>query len=166
AVVDYWLPGMDGPATARGILRDVPGCRIVMLSWFHGPEQIGKALAAGANAFLPKSSTLEELAAQVRLAFAGESSGPSAKLEELTATLTQRQEAVEELSGRLGLLTRKERSVLNALRYGAPLDSVASELFISLPTLKSHIRSILRKTGARSRSEAVAMALYCGMIQV
>lgn len=110
--------------------------------------------------------TTEELADAVRLAHAGETPVLAERLDKLVKTLADRQQSVEQVSARLSQLTRKEMSVLNALKYGAPLDKVAGDLFISLPTLKSHIRSILRKTGARSSSEAVAMGLHCGMIQV
>lgn len=166
AIIDYWLSDMEGPAVVRTIMREVPHCRVLILSWFHGPEQIHNSLAAGAAGFLPKSVTTEELADAVRLAHAGETPVLAERLDKLVKTLADRQQSVEQVSARLSQLTRKEMSVLNALKYGAPLDKVAGDLFISLPTLKSHIRSILRKTGARSSSEAVAMGLHCGMIQV
>ncbi|MGH9076960.1 MAG: response regulator transcription factor [Acidimicrobiales bacterium] len=158
AVLDYWLPGTHGPAAVQAIRGWLPRQRIIVLSAVSGPEQIRACLGAGAAGFLPKSVPVELLADGVRRAHAGESPVFRDRLERMVAELSRRCRDQDVRVERLLSLTPRELAVLQELSRGAGIVDVARSLTIRPGTVRSHIHSILSKTGAHSQLEAVAMA--------
>lgn len=165
AVVDYWMQGMDGPAVTRTIRSRVPACKVLLLSWYHGEEQIHYALEAGAAGLLPKSITVQQLAEAIRQAHEGEHPVFADQMSRMVKTLTERGREVLEFSERLQQLTRRENQILQLLATGLTREQVAEKIFISPKTVKVHIRHILAKTGVKSHGDAVVIAIRCGWIQ-
>lgn len=164
-VLDYWMADLRGPAALQTIQQWSPGQRVLLLSWFHGPDQIKAALAAGACGFLPKSIGVDLLVEAIRRAHAGESPVFAERLQRLIETLGRKCIEQDVRVDRLLRLTPREVAVLKRLAKGDESRVVAQELQIAPGTLRSHIHSILRKTGARSQLEAVAMARMEGLIE-
>ncbi|MGH2703666.1 MAG: response regulator [Actinomycetota bacterium] len=165
ALLDYWMVGMEGPAAARAILRRLPTCKIMLLSWLHGPAQVQEALDAGVVGFLPKSLGVGQVVDAIRRARAGEVPVYLEELKELLRNIELRDSEVEDMARRLGSLTPREIQILTLLSFGRRIEDVASDLSIAPGTLRTHVHNILKKTGARSQLEALAMARHHGLIQ-
>ncbi|MFN2606561.1 MAG: LuxR C-terminal-related transcriptional regulator [Acidimicrobiales bacterium] len=165
ALVDYWMPAMEGPAVTRAAASSSPRTKVLLLSWLHGPIQIREALASGAAGFLPKSIGLDELEAAIRRAHQGEPLVYGPQLAKLAGDIEARYQDASEQTGRLDTLSPREVEVLQLLGDGRTPHEIAEALFISQGTVKNHIHRILRKTGAQSQLEAVAMARRALLIQ-
>ncbi|MGI8427016.1 MAG: response regulator [Actinomycetota bacterium] len=165
-LLDHWIPGMDATVVLSSILARVKDVKILVLSWFHGPDHIQSALRAGASGYLPKSISLSQLAEAIRKANRGEVPVFIEELGHMVQHLTTRADESLAIAKRFEHLTPREIQILTVLAGGRPIEEVANGLSISPHTLKTHIRNILSKTGARSHGEAVGLALRCGLIQI
>lgn len=164
ALIDYWLPDMEGPVSTASVLARRPDTKVLVLSWFHGPQQITAALEAGAVGFLPKSLTVAVVAEGVRRAVAGECPVFGEQLGRLAETITARNSSVDQWARRYATLTARELEVLRLLAAGLPADDIADRLEIAETTTRTHIHKILAKTEAHSQLEAVAMARDLGLV--
>lgn len=162
ALVDYWLPEIDGPALARELGARLPATKTIHLSWFHGPHQVEESLASGAAGFLPKSLRVAQVVEAVYRAAAGESPIFEQELRQLVRTIEQRGERVQGAAERLSMLTARELKVLGLLAAGLTVHEVSNHLGITEATARTHVHRILAKTKARSQLEAVAMARDLG----
>lgn len=163
-VVDHWLSGMSAPAVIRAVAARSPSTKIVVLSWFHGPEHIREALAAGAAAFLPKSVGVDRVDEAIRRAHAGESPVFKEELESLVGTIESRAAHGEVMAERLASLTVRELEILRLLGAGLDARDIASRLYISLGTVRNHIQRLLTKTGTQSQVRLLAVARDHGVI--
>lgn len=164
-LLDYWIPGMNGPAATRALLQWSKGVKVLLLSWFHGPNQVQEALLSGAAGFLPKSVTFEQLVHGILAAHAGEPLVYANELARLVDAINRRGDEAEERGKRLLTLTARELEILQHLCKGQPAKQVAAELHIAVGTLKNHVHKILAKTGARTQLEAINMARHEGFIR-
>lgn len=164
ALVDYWLPDMDGPAVARTLGVQAPRVKVLHLSWFHGPPQIQESLESGAVGFLPKSVRASLVAEAVRRAHAGESPVFEEQLKGLLNTIATRQAYLADMQQRLAALTPRQLEILRLVGAGLMVNEVAKRLGLAEGTVRTHIHNILEKTGARSQLEAVSFARDEGLI--
>lgn len=162
---DFWLLDVDGPAATRLIHEWAPTTKVLLLSWYHGPSQVHRAVEAGATGFLPKSLSLSQVEYAIRRAVAGEDLVYSDELIGLVDAIEGRAVASEERWSRFSSLTPRELDVLRKLAEGWTGKELARQLSIKIGTLKNHIHSILDKTGARSQLEAVTLARHEGLIK-
>jgi len=151
-LMDLVMPGLDGAAATREILRRCPTTRVLVLTSFSDEALIESALSAGAIGYLMKDISGAQLAAAIRRASAGKP--------------TLAPEAAEVLMRRVdapGLqdqdLTARERQVLTLLADGLTNAEIAERLVVSLSTVKGHVSSIIAKLGASSRTEAATIAV-------
>jgi DNA-binding NarL/FixJ family response regulator len=155
-LLDLRLPELSGIEVMRQVRGQVPPVRFLVLTTYDTDSYIAPALEAGAQGYLLKDATPDELAGAVRSLMQGR-----AALEPSVATrLLERMsegETNEELSGR-------ELDVLRLLVKGDSNKSIASRLMLSENTVKSHISHIFSKLGVQSRAEAVAVALQRGIV--
>jgi NarL family two-component system response regulator LiaR len=150
-LMDLMMPGMDGVETTRAILQQCPQAKILVLSSFHGEDLVPRAMQAGAIGYLLKGVSNQDLVEAIRTAHAGR----SILAKEAMAALVEA--AVP--SPKLGDdLSEREREVLALLAQGLSNKEIADRLFLSLATIKYHVRLLLSKLGAGSRAEAVALA--------
>jgi len=161
AVVDFHLPdGTAYDAIARVRSRS-PSTAIVLISADDSEETLRAFIEVGASGYLVKSARAEEILQVIRSAATGETCMPAgilARTMDLYRARDQeraRQETLESLTGR-------ERQILALMAQGADNRTVAGNLHISYATVRTHVRSILLKLGARSRLEAVAKARESG----
>ena len=159
AVVELQLPGLPGVETIRRLRSQSPHTRAVVLT---GREhQVAEAVAAGACAFLLKTSTLEALTDALRAA----AGGHSLVLPAAAAALlrTGRDQAARTNDTAAGLSVR-ELEVLRLLAGGRDNAQIAAELFISPSTAKSHVSRILGKLRSENRIQAAVYAVRCGLV--
>src|SRR5882724_3538859 len=153
-LMDLRLPDMSGIDAMTAIRTEFPEARIVMLTTFEGDVEIQRALEAGARGYLLKSMPPKELVEIIRQVHAGKKKIPSQVAMQLAEHLSD-----EALTGR-------EIEVLGQIAGGNRNKDIAEQLFISEETVKVHIKHIMEKLGANDRTEAVAIGVRRGIIQL
>ncbi|MEX2621767.1 MAG: response regulator transcription factor [Egibacteraceae bacterium] len=164
ALVDFWLPDMEGPVLVRELHERVPDTKVIHLAWFHGPQQAQASLDAGATGFLPKSITVERLAEGIRRAHVGEHPVFGEQLDRLMQTIAARAEFVALVGERFARLTPRELEVLQLLAGGLTMVDIAAKLDVKQNTARTHVQNLLHKTGARSQLELVVLARDQGLV--
>jgi DNA-binding NarL/FixJ family response regulator len=153
-IMDLRMPGVDGITATGRILAERPATRVVVLTTFGDDDHLYPALTAGACGFLLKDAPPAELLDGVRRAAAGDS--PFSK--EVLRRLVQRAvhagaDAPRPIEG----LTARERDVLELVAEGLSNTEIAERLHIGVTTVKTHITSLMTKTGSPNR---VRLALF------
>src|SRR5487761_1232328 len=150
------LPALETHVAAE--LRALrPGARVVLVTAAAEPSILNEALAAGCAGFVTKGDSIDALAAAVRAAASGATAVSPAMLQRLTSPESQDGPATE-------ALTPRETAVLLFLADGLSNEEISRRLFISIHTLRNHIQNIIGKLGARSKLEAVSIAIREGLI--
>ena len=153
-LMDLRLPDMNGIEAMATIRAEFPEARVIILTTFEGDVEIQRALEAGARGYLLKSMPPKELLDGIRQVHAGKKRIPA----EIVAHLA------EHLSDET--LTVREVEVLRQVAGGNRNRDIAEHLFISEETVKVHVKHVMDKLGASDRTEAVAIALRRGIIQL
>jgi DNA-binding NarL/FixJ family response regulator len=153
-LMDLRLPDMNGIEALAAIRAEFPEARVVMLTTSEGDVEIHRALQAGARGYLLKSMPPSDLVEVIRQVHAGKKRIPP--------------EVAAQLAEHLGeeTLTTREIEVLEHLAGGNRNRDIAEKLFISEETVKVHVKHVMEKLGASDRTEAVAIALRRGIIQL
>jgi len=151
ALLDIEMPGMDGVAAARELRRVMPSCRVLMVTTFGRAGYLRQAMAAGASGFIVKDTPARQLADAVRRVHEG--------LRVVDPAL-----AAQSLANGDSPLTDREAEVLRVAREGGTVADIARELHLSEGTVRNHLSSAIGKTGARTRAEAVRLALDNGWL--
>ena len=157
-VMDLVMPGMDGIAATRQIVEKAPEVKVVMLTSSDSEEVGLMTLRAGASGFLCKSVGVYALPRALRCARDGE----AVVSRSLTMRLIEGMRRVREDGAGMrpirSPLTPREWEVLDLLCQERSTDEIADTLVLSVETVRSHIKSVLRKLGVRSRQEAIKAA--------
>ncbi|HEY4415470.1 MAG TPA: response regulator transcription factor [Verrucomicrobiae bacterium] len=153
-LLDSRMPLKSGVQAAKEIQSQHPSARILMLTAFDGDEDIHKALTAGAQGYVLKSSTGEQLVPALRAVAAGDSWIP----EEVASRLARREEFEP--------LTPRELEVLHELAKGLANKQIADVMNISQHTAKGYLKTILTKLHVADRTEAVTVAIQRGLIHL
>ena len=153
-LLDLRLPDMSGIDVLIAIRSEFPGARIVMLTTFEGDVEVQRALQAGARGYLLKNMPPAELLDVIRQVHAGKKRIPP----EIASQL------LEHMSDEG--LTEREVEVLREVADGNRNREIAERLFISEETVKVHIKHIMEKLGAADRTQAVAIGVRRGIIQL
>jgi DNA-binding NarL/FixJ family response regulator len=146
------IGGESGVSLCRWARQASPATAVVLLTSREEPLLIQSALSAGAVGYLLKNSPAEALLSGFRLAVGG-----ARVLDERLGRQRPRRGAVDS-AAELGL-TRREREILDELMLGLDNKAIAARLCISEETVKSHVKAVFRKLGARDRAHAVALAV-------
>ena len=159
-LMDVRMPTMNGIEATRVIRRAFPSTRIIMLTVSDEEDDLFDAVKAGANGYLLKEVSIEEVADAVRAVVQGQSLiSPSmaAKLITEFGSLARRAE-VAEVEGNPSLSTR-ELEVLKRVATGMGNEEIAAELGVSTTAVRNHVANILVKLQLRSRIEAAIVAM-------
>jgi DNA-binding NarL/FixJ family response regulator len=171
-LMDIRMPGMDGLAATRDVLAAAPDVHIVILTTFDEDDYIYEALRAGASGFLLKSADGDTLVNAVRVVAGGEAllaPEVTRRVIEKFATGTMASGASEDevhvpSAEAIGDLSEREVEVLCLIATGLSNQEIASELFVSNTTVKTHVSHILTKLGVRDRVQAVVEAYNSGIV--
>ncbi|WP_155370172.1 response regulator [Catellatospora vulcania] len=161
-VLDIRMPVQDGTSAGREIVSwPPPRPRVLVLTTFDHDEVVDDAVAAGVDGFLLKRATPEQLVAGIRTVAAGDALIAPAVTRRLLEAAARRGPA-DPAAVAAARLTEREAEVLRALAAGKSNAEIARAMFISLETVKSHVKSLLGKLGARDRTQAVVWAYRTG----
>lgn len=181
-LMDVRMPGMDGIEATRRISAmgdaSTHPTRVIILTTFDLDEYVMAAINAGASGFLLKDTEPETLLSSIRTVCNGNAIiAPSATkrlIEKMMQDGYANGEASVHAAGtgnrpaytdpELELLTDREREVLVEIAHGLSNQEIADKLFISLPTVKTHVAHILAKINARDRVQAVVFAYDNGLV--
>lgn len=161
-LMDLIMPGMDGVEAIRQVKNSSPRTQIVVLTSYHEDEHIFPALQAGANSYVLKDVTMDELAEAIQRAAQGE------------VTLHPRVAArvIQEVQGAKHAelnpfteLTDREMDVLKLIANGLGNSEIAEQLVISEHTVKGHVSNILSKLHLSDRTQAAVYAWRQGIVR-
>jgi DNA-binding NarL/FixJ family response regulator len=153
-LMDLRLPDLSGIDAMIAIRAEFREARIIMLTTFEGDAEIQRALEAGARGYLLKNMPPSELVEVIRQVHAGKKRVPA----DVAARLAEHMSDED--------LTPREIEVLQRVSGGNRNRDIAELLFISEETVKVHIKHIMDKLGAQDRTQAIAIAVRRGIIQL
>lgn len=153
-LLDLRLPDMSGIDVLIALRSEFPEARVVMLTTFEGDVDIRRSLEAGARGYMLKNMPPKDLVEVIRQVHAGKKRIPA--------------EVAAHLAEYFGddALTEREVDVLRHIASGNRNREIGEQLFISEETVKVHVKHIMEKLGASDRTQAVAIAVRRGIIQL
>jgi two-component system NarL family response regulator len=153
-LMDLRLPGFGGVEAILAIRKDFPEARVIVVTTFDQDEDVYRAIQSGAKSYLLKDMPTEQIVGTIRAVHRGEAALPAAVASRLAAR--QRREE----------LTQRELEVLQMLTRGRSNKEIASGLFISEDTVKSHLKTLFAKLGVQDRTEAAIAAIRHGIVHL
>ena len=160
-LMDLRMPVLDGVGATRRITTDHPEVAVLVLTTYADDESIALALQAGARGYLTKDAGRVEIGAALRATAAGQSTFDPEVSRRLVAALAADKTPARSSDG----LTSRETEVLRLIARGLSNTEIATTLFISEATVKTHINNTFAKIGARHRAEAVRYAYRNGLAE-
>lgn len=157
-LLDLVMPRRDGLATLRRLRSIDRRCHIVMLTTREDDEAVATAMRLGARGYLLKDVTPEGLLRALHGLRRGEVAIPHRLAARLPRNLAAEVPEDDETLGAGAPLSPREREVLELVRKGHTNQEIAAHMALSLSTVNKHVQSILRKLGARNRTEAIRLA--------
>src|SRR5215468_3462775 len=154
-LLDLAMPELDGIQALTAIRKEFPDARIVVLTTYDGDENVFRALEGGAKGYLLKDCSTADLLGAIRKVHAG-GTHVSDRAAALLAERTMKGAA----------LSPRELEVLKLIADGKSNKEIASLLFISEGTVKTHVMSINEKLGVTGRTESVVTAIKRGILRV
>ena len=159
-LMDVRMPKVNGIEAARQIREVLPSTKILMLTVSDEEDDLYEAIKAGANGYLLKEISVEEVASAIHAVMQGQSLiSPSMASKLLNEFNSLARMAAEREQLPAPVLTARELEVLKLVARGMSNKEVADELYISENTVKNHVRNILEKLHLHSRMEAVMYAV-------
>lgn len=156
-LMDIALPGMNGIEGVKKATEKKPGLDVLMLTIYEESDKVFDALCAGACGYLVKKTPPSRLLEAIKEVKEGGSPMSSRIAREVINAF--KEGAASSLDDPGYNLSSREKEVLNSLANGNNYQEIADELFISVDTVRHHIRNIYKKLHVHSRSEAVAKAI-------
>lgn len=161
AIVDLGLPDISGIEVTRRFKQEMPQIRVVVLSMHSSKEFVINAIEAGADGYVPKSTTHESLLDAIRTVFAGERYLHPVAATALIETYVEEGNP-EEL--RFQELTEREQEVFRLSAMGFTSREIGEQLIISPKTVDTYRQRAFDKLGINHRSELVKFALRLGIL--
>ena len=164
-LMDIRMPGTDGVAATRQITRHQTAgepARVLILTTFDLDEYVYAALRAGASGFLLKDTPPAELLAAIRIVAAGDALLAPSVTRKLIREFARQPPASPRAP--LDVLTDREQDVLAMVARGLSNAEIATALFISLATVKTHVSRLLTKLDARDRAQLIVVAYESGFV--
>jgi DNA-binding NarL/FixJ family response regulator len=164
-LMDIRMPRLDGIAATAALQALDPPPKVLILTTFDLDDYVYEALQAGASGFLLKSAPPRELAGAIRTV----ASGDALLAPEITRRLIEeyvarpRRPAAPDAG--FARLTPREAEVMLLIARGLSNTEIAGRLFLSEPTVKTHVTRIFAKLGVRDRVHAVVLAYESGVVE-
>ncbi len=163
-LMDYALPDGTGAEATRAVKARWPTAHVVMLTAKDDDETVLDSIQAGADGFLSKTATIDEVTAAVRAADAGDTLLPPSVIAKIAQRVAFAREQGAERR-HIEPLTSRELEVLRALSEGLSTREICERMFIAPNTLRTHVQNITGKLHVHSKLEAVAFALRYGLVE-
>jgi DNA-binding NarL/FixJ family response regulator len=165
-LMDLRMPVLDGIAATREICSDpaLAGVRVLALTMFDMDEYVYPALQAGASGFMLKDASPADLVNGIRVIATGEGVLAPTVTRRLIRNFSRRGEPARPAPRLVGL-TNREQEVLVLIANGLSNTEISERLVISMPTVKTHIGSLLAKLSARDRAQLVIIAYESGLAE-
>jgi two-component system, NarL family, response regulator DevR len=163
-VMDFRLPDGNGAEATERIRQEHPEVAVLFLSADVSDDAMMRAVDAGACGYVSKGASAEELTSAIKRAGEGEFLLPAATMSRLLARQREARRAQAAKDKLEDDLTSREQEVLKMMAAGLDNYDIAEKLGIGYGTVRSHVRGVLEKLGARSRLQAVALARDSGLI--
>ena len=161
-LMDLIMPGMDGVEATRLIKNISPRTHIVVLTSYHEDEHIFPALQAGALSYILKDVKMDELAEAVKKAALGEAVlHPHVAARVIQEIHRDKKNAFNPLS----YLTNRDMEILKLIADGSSNSEIATQLVISMHTVKGHVSNILSKLHLADRTQAAVYAWQKGVVR-
>ena len=157
-LMDLLMPVMDGIAATEAIRTELPDVEVLALTSVLEDASVSGAVRAGAIGYLLKNTEADELKRAIKAA----AEGQVQLAPEATARLMREVRAPESPEA----LTERETEVLKLLALGKANKQISRSLFVEEKTVKTHVSSILRKLGVRSRTQAALHAVRTGLVSI
>jgi DNA-binding NarL/FixJ family response regulator len=148
-LLDIGLPGINGLDAIPLILEKIPDINIVMLTTYEEEDVILKALCSGACSYISKKASLEEIVEALRIVAAGGSYMSPSIAREIVNHL---------MGGRVSkatILTDRQKEILQKLADGKSYHTIASELFVSVETIRSHVKKMYKVLQVNNKTQAI-----------
>ena len=165
-LMDIRMPLKDGIEATREIVADpdTAGTRILILTTFDLDEYVYEALRAGASGFLLKDTDPQTLLDAVHTIAEGDALLAPSVTRRLIAEFARRPAHIHGYQAEIGQLTDREREVLGLVARGLSNAEIATELYISPATAKTHVSRVMMKFAARDRAQLVSIAYESGFV--
>jgi len=161
-LMDVTMPDIDGVEATRQLKSRLPGTAVIMLTMHADQDVLAEAIRAGANGYLVKDCSVDEIAQAIEAVVTGETA-LSPRLAASMLAEVRRQDSVGQAER---VITPREEEVLQLIADGCSTPEVAEQLFISQKTVKNHLASIYQKLDARDRTQAVLQAVRMGIVSI
>jgi DNA-binding NarL/FixJ family response regulator len=159
-LLDIRMPDMDGLDTLDKIHRDLPDCKIVVLSTYDNPTYVARAVALGASDYVLKGASRQDIIATITAAAEGKGPLNAGELLKVAGAMSKNADAKNEQIP----LTTRETQVLRHVALGLSNKEIGRSLVISIETVKEHVQNILRKIAVSDRTQAAVWAVRKGLV--
>ncbi len=164
-LMDIRMAGMDGVEATRRLRARHPGARVIILTTFDDEAYVFDGLRAGAQGYLLKDLSGDELATAIRTVMAGGALIEPSVARKVFAEFARLAPAARPLDAALvEPLTEREREVLRGVAEGLSNREIGQKLFLTEGTVKNYVTSVLQKIGARDRTQAALRAKELGLL--
>ncbi len=164
-LMDVRMPGVDGIEATTRLVQSGSRARILMLTTFNLDEYVYHAMKAGASGFLLKDATREQLTGAIRAVYTGETLLAPAITRRLIEDFCRGPAPGTPAVSAAGGLSEREREVVRLVATGLSNAEIASQLYLSEATIKSHITRILARLGLRDRVQIAVYAYEHGIVR-
>jgi DNA-binding NarL/FixJ family response regulator len=155
AIIDIRLPDGSGIALTRELLARQPDLGIILYTGDSDAELLYEGLDSGARGYALKAGSMEELVAAIERVGAG-GSYVDPRLDRILLS--------PRATARVPQLSPREREIMHLMAEGRTAEAIGNEINVSVETVRTHVRNVIRKLQARNRVHAIAMALERGEI--
>jgi len=157
AIVDIRMPDGSGIELTRQLLERQPDLAVVLYTGDADAELLYEGLDSGARGYVLKAGSMEELLGAIRQVASG-GSYVDPRLDRILLS--------PRATARVPQLSPREREIMNLMAEGLTAEQIGAQITVSVETVRTHVRNVIRKLQARNRVHAIAIALERGEIQL